>query len=689
MRPEADAPRPRPGWGGVLNYDLSSTFASLQNPGRIAVSGSVLTLDGRVFSPFGTIEQSGMVRTGGLQPTQVVRLDSFYRYSDPDRLMSWTAGDTVSGGLSWSRPIRIGGLQVQSNFALRPDLVTMPLPNLGGSAAVPSTVDVFVNNTRLFSQEVGAGPFNLMNIPVVTGAGNAQMVVRDASGRETVTNLPFYGSASLLAPGLSAWSLEAGLPRVSYSAASDFYPMQPVASATWRQGISEWLTLESHAEGARTLANGGVGAAFGIWHIGVATAAVAASRSVNGRGGLGSLSFETSIHGISLSVSSQRTAGTYDDLASVTAQGQGLAFLPVSYPGYFPVLQHVSPIYTDSRTPLALDRVTLGGTLGFGIDTSWGLNFVNRRDRAGNSSRLVSVSVSRALPFDASLFATAFRDFGTRPSTGVLIGISVPLGRSASVSSNVSTGSGGFSPGISASQALAQEPGSIGWRVRDAEGAVPYRDAAVSYRAGMMTAEVGVNETRQGVGGSFTASGAIAAMGGGVFAANRINDAFAVVDTGMPGVLVSSENRPVGTSDSSGLLLVPSLRSYERNRLSIDPSALPVDTEVETTRELATPADRTGIVVSFRVRADASAALVTFVLPGGGFVPAGSVGRMDGGAEFIVGYDGQAFIKGLQPSNRAAIDLGDALCAAHFAFHERPGEQVRIGPVACAPAAAQ
>ncbi|NEV03151.1 hypothetical protein, partial [Bradyrhizobium uaiense] len=41
-----------------------------------------------------------------------------------------------------------GGLQAQRDFALRPDLITAPLATIGGSAAVPSTVDVYVNNIK-------------------------------------------------------------------------------------------------------------------------------------------------------------------------------------------------------------------------------------------------------------------------------------------------------------------------------------------------------------------------------------------------------------------------------------------------------------------------------------------------------------------------------------------------------------
>ena len=205
---------PQAGWGVVLNYDLFESLNREPVSQLFAFRGASLTLDMRAFSPFGTFTQSAIVSSVANSGTQVVRLNSFYRVSDYDRLISWTVGDTINGGLSWTRPIRIGGMQAQRSFLLRPDLITMPLPNLGGSAAVPSTVDVYVNNTRTFSQDIGSGPYMLTNIPMVTGAGNAEVVVRDASGHETATSVPFYGSAALLVPGLSSWSMETGLPRL-------------------------------------------------------------------------------------------------------------------------------------------------------------------------------------------------------------------------------------------------------------------------------------------------------------------------------------------------------------------------------------------------------------------------------------------------------------------------------------------
>jgi outer membrane usher protein len=685
-------PRAQAGWGAVLNYDLFSTTGSLQAPNLLRSGDTSLTLDGRAFSPYGTFEQSAIVAANQNQYTQTTRLDSSYRYSDQDRLISWGVGDTINSGLSWTRPIRIGGLQAQSNFALRPDLVTMPLPTLGGTAAVPSTVDVYVNNIKTFSQNVDSGPFSVSNIPLVTGAGNAQLVIRDSSGQQTSTNLPFYAAAALLAPGLNSWSLEAGFPRLAYGSTDGTYVGTPVASATLRRGIFDWLTMEGHAEGGSGVANGGVGAAIKTGTIGIADVAVAASTMSGSSGMQAYAAYQTRLFGLNINVSSQHTFGSYNDLASATARLQSFAPIPVAVPGLFGILTYVPyisavaqniPIYDVSLPPRATYQFSVGAPLPFDNKASWNLSFLHLLDGADNLSNILSASYSRSLPYQASLFATVFRDFGTDKSTGIVLGLSIPFGESASLTSSVSSGQGGTTATVDAVKSLGPTPGDFGWEVRDSGGTSSYRQASFSYRSSYTTAQVGVSQNQSVSNAGLELRGSISTMGGGVFFSNWIDDGFAVIDAGAPNVEVSYENRPVGTTNAQGLLLVPTLRSYQTNKITIDPTNLPVDAELETTHDVVAPADRAGVLVKFKVHSDTTAALVVLVRADGSFVPAGSAGRIDGGDEFVVGYDGQAFIKNLGGSNLATIEFANGTCRASFNFAPQPGQQVRVGPVMC------
>jgi outer membrane usher protein len=178
--------------------------------------------------------------------------------------------------------------------------------------------------------------------------------------------------------------------------------------------------------------------------------------------------------------------------------------------------------------------------------------------------------------------------------------------------------------------------------------------------------------------------GSIAAMSGGVFLSNRIDDAFAVVDAGAPGVDVEYENRPVGKTNARGQLLIPDLRSYQRNQITIDPRGLPVDADVPTTQSVIAPPDRSGVKVSFGIKTEVKAAVVILAEKNGKFVAPGSRGRLENSAEvFVVGYDGRAYVRGLADTNTVTITLASGECRASFPFTSRKNSQVVIGPVVC------
>jgi outer membrane usher protein len=648
-------------WGGALNYDLLLASEDLAALPTWLVDATSLTLDGRVFSPYGTFSQSGYLSADGLWPSQIFRLDTTYRYSDHERLISYRVGDAITGGLPWTRPVRIGGVQAQRDFSMRPDLVTIPLPTLSGSAAVPSTVEIFIDNMRTYSQEVGAGPFTISNVPIITDAGEARIVVRDAMGRETTRSVPLYASAVLLAPGLTAFSAEAGFPRVSYGGAGDTYLGSPVVAGTLRRGIYDWLTVEGHGEVGGGVLNAGAGAALATRRNGTLTGAVAASVRGDRLGAQLHLSYATRLSNLRINFSSSRTLGDYHDLASTVVQTSGA---PVG-PGR------------------ALDRITVGVPLPFDRNMGLSASFIHAEDSAGVQSNIVSASASRTLPGDASLYGTAFADFGDQERYGVFVGYARRLGPALSASASVSTSGSGTTVGVEASRPLGPSVGSYGWRVRDAEGANQFREASLSYRSAYALLRGTVNHSPGGARATVETSGSVATLGGRVFFANRIDDAFAIVRAGFPNVPVFYDNRPVGVTDARGEILIPSLRSYDANKISIDPGNLPVDAEIATVRQVVAPSDRAGVIVDFGVRTSTSSALVVFSYEDGSFVPVGSTGKSETGEEFVVGYDGQAFLEDLAAQNAVTIETAQGPCRARFAFTPRPNEQTVISSVVC------
>ncbi len=294
----------RTGWGSTFNYSLFGSATTGISNREAAFNGEGASFNrprsASMWHVPANRQHSGRPIT--TRDLTALRLDTAFTYSDTESLLTYRAGDSITGGLNWTRPIRFGGLQVQRNFGIRSDLVTAPLPSFSGSAAVPSTLDVFVNNSKTYTQEVPSGPFQINNLPLVSG-GEARLVLRDATGREVETSMPFYTSPQLLRQGLSYFSMESGVPRLHYGTESDNYVEKAFAAASVRHGLSDWLTLEGHAEMQLDLYNGGAGLVARTGDFGVLSVAASGS-SYHGQNGMqGYAAFETKLWGITLNVS--------------------------------------------------------------------------------------------------------------------------------------------------------------------------------------------------------------------------------------------------------------------------------------------------------------------------------------------------------------------------------------------------
>ena len=113
--------------GLLLNYDLYGTAGEHSTASLSAYN------ELRAFGRWGVVSSTSLSqwqRTDGARQSRTVRLDTGWSQSWPDRLLTLRVGDTLTGSAGWSRATRIGGIQIGSNFALQPYLVTTPVPEL-------------------------------------------------------------------------------------------------------------------------------------------------------------------------------------------------------------------------------------------------------------------------------------------------------------------------------------------------------------------------------------------------------------------------------------------------------------------------------------------------------------------------------------------------------------------------------
>jgi outer membrane usher protein len=168
-----------------------------------------------------------------------------------------------------------------------------------------------------------------------------------------------------------------------------------------------------------------------------------------------------------------------------------------------------------------------------------------------------------------------------------------------------------------------------------------------------------------------------------VFASNKIEDSFAVVDVGsLSHVHVRLEDRDIGVSDATGRILIPSLQSYSLNHISIEPTDVPVDMLVGETERDVRPPDRAGVLVRFNVKQSYSA-LLKVVDDAGVPIPMVSTAEVSG-AQYPVGYDGEVYLTDLREKNEVTVSLPDfSACRIQFPFHHVSAVVPTLGPLRC------
>ncbi len=587
--------------GLVVDWDV---YGRHDHDNDSAAAGSGL----RWFGRFGSVEGNGVTRIGdGRQGYE--RLDTRWAYSDPRNMWSWTVGDLISGGLAWTRPVRLGGLQWRRNFGVRPDLIIYPLPQFSANATVPSSVELYVNNVRQYSGDVAPGPFVLSDFPRVVGAGQALVVVTDALGRTTQTSVPLYVDYQRLAHGLVDFSVEAGLLRRDFGTASNNYGQHPVATASVRRGLTDDFTAELHAEYGDSLNLGGAGFAWSpLGRYGVFTANYAWSAHHTGGQQYGG-GYQWFGPRMGVDAYSQRASADFRDVGSLEDGG-------------LPLLEQ--------------DRTSLWFTVPRG---SLSLTWLRYRDHENPRSRSIALGFNQSYRH-FSWTVSAFDD--SRAGNGASLSISIPLGRDVFSSLSLDHQDGNMHAVASAARALPYE-GGIGWQAQATDNADGRLAAGWRGRGGEVWA--GVDRSGGNNGAYVQGTGSVVWMGKSTFVSRRINDAFAVVSTsGIGGVPILYENRVAGRTNDRGYLLLTDLRGWQRNRVAIDPDQLAPDLEVPSIERLVTPPDRSGVRVPFVIK-KVHSALFELLDGKGQRVEVGTRVRRGDGSEAIVGFDGALWLE--------------------------------------------
>ena len=647
LQGETRASIAKPERGAFINYDL---FAQKYD--------GIAQYDGRF--ELGMSNQYGMGQVSLLardvsRAKELTRLETTWTVDRPDEMVSWRIGDAINRGGSVGRPIRFGGIQFGTNFATQPEFVAFPQFSLRGSAALPSTVDLYINNVRTFSQQVTPGPFSINNLPVLTGSGEARLVVRDMFGREQFITQPYYASRSLLKKGLADYSYESGFERFNYGFTSDDY-RDWFASGTHRFGLSDQLTVEGHAELKTKQATGSLSAVFLIPRTGVLDATVALSNSsqyAQGAGQLGALGFERQ--------TSNWSYGVHTQLASKGFRQLGL-------PDFISAPARLNTVF------MAWHKANFG---------SLSMNYIDQQNRELASARLFSINYSRTIFNDWFINLNVFKNLES--DQGHTLGFSLVKALDARTSGSVFMNqSRDYQETIAQVQQALPYGEGFGYRGLVSRGDAPREEIGLNMQNDVGTYSVEAASRNQVDAYRAMVSGGVVFAGGNAIFTRRLGDGYAIVDAGYPGVRVYAENHLIGKTDRNGMRVIPNLRSYQRNRIAIDPDDIPFEAQIDATMLEVSPYYRSVSYLKFPVRKE-KAATVYVVQRDGKPVPTGAIftNVKDDAVGFPVSENGLLFMKYLEKNNRFIGRWKGGACELEVTYPDTNDPLPDLGKVAC------
>ncbi|MBP1493301.1 fimbrial biogenesis outer membrane usher protein [Acinetobacter nosocomialis] len=655
----------------ILNYSLYHTITNDES----IFSGSA---EGIFNSALGNFS-SGILYNGSNETSysheKWVRLESKWQYVDPEKVRIYTLGDFVSNSSDWGSSVRLAGFQWSSAYTQRGDIVTSALPQFSGSAALPSTLDLYVNQQKIYSGLVPSGPFDIKQLPFISG-NEVTLVTTDATGQQIITKKPYYFSSKILAKGINEFSVDVGVPRYNYGLYSNDYDDATFASGAIRYGYSNSLTLSGGVEASTDgLTNLGTGFAKNLFGVGVINADIAASqyKDENGYSALVGLEGRISKN-ISFNTSYRKVFDNYFDLARVSQirylKENQISAEPQNYLSY---------------SALADEIIRAGINYNFyaGYGVYVGYNQIKYSD---NSYKLLSANLSGSLNKNWGFYSSAYKDYENHKDYGIYFALRYTPSTRTNAITSVSSDSGRLTYRQEVFVLSEPKINSFGWGgyvERDQDAHTNNASIYGSYRARAAYLTGRYNRIGDNDQVALSATGSLVAAAGRIFAANEIGEGYAVVTNAGPQSQIINGGINLGTTDKSGRFLIPSLMPYRENHIYLDPSYLPLNWNVKSTDQKTVVGYRQGTLVDFGAHQVISGLVRIVDKNNTPLLPGYSV-RINGQQDALVGYDGEVFVPNLLRQNKLEVDLLDhGSCQVNFTYNSNQYSTKKLGPYIC------
>ena len=563
---------------GFFNYGVTWTGGNPGDAESLDVTGQV----GARRGDFLFLSDAAFEKTRADQ--RLVRLSTNVTRDRREKMQRLVFGDLTASSGDLGTGVNLGGVGFSKIYRIDPYFLRYPLAGVGGMVSLPSKAEVYLGGTRIRTEKLSPGQFELKNISSLGGRSDVTVEIKDPFGREQTIRYPFYFTESLLEKGLHEYSYNAGFLRRKFGEESDRYG--PIAfSAFHNYGLSDRVTLGGRGEGTGDGANLGPQAAFRVGDAGIVALSFAGSARRDGR--LGAAGEAT--HSYQGGAVSTR----------IFLKGASRAYAVAAEEGRDPAngVRYEAAAGAGYGTPRT-------GTISVDAD------FLKRH--TGTDRRTIGASYSRNIGWNVSVLGSLRNVREGETVNELMLGVNYYLGRDLSLAASDREAGGARNETVQARKNL---PAGGGWgynvsveRMDSTALSSTAVNPSLQYNArfGSYAAEYRGERIDGGEGNGLvrlSAYGGVAFVGETIGFSRPITDSFGLVSVGgLEGIRVYHNNQEMGRTDGRGKLFLPSLGSYYENQISIADKDVPIEYSLREVLKVVSPPLRSGSRIPFGVK---------------------------------------------------------------------------------------
>lgn len=599
---------------GSLSYNFNAfNTHSSANGGNADSNNAYLTLNAGLNVAGWQLRHDSNVNWRSNQTTQWQNAATYLQRALPAERSILTLGDAYTSGDLFDS-VGFRGVQVATDDRMLPDSLNGYAPVVRGVAQSNALVEIRQNNQLIYQTTVAPGEFVISDLYPTGYGGDLNVTVNEADGSKRQFSVPYASVAQMLRPGMQRYALTAGRVR------DDNLSKEPdMFQATYQRGFTNIITgytgaIASDGYGA-VLLGAAVATPIGAFALDVTQA--------NTRLKQGDLSG----HSYNLS---------YSKLMTETNTNFTIAAYRYSTSGY---LSLRDAVYSrdNERKNLSADAINRQRseyqlTLNQGLGNDYGALYITGSARdywnRGGSTKQYQVGYNNyygQVTYGLSAMRTSDIYGGNETSYYLTLSIPFSVGsqklrlnssqgytNNSYDSSRVGiNGSTGEDNNVSYSATLAND--QFGGTNSSASG---------EYRSRFSTMNGSYSYGKDYRQSSFGAAGSVVAHSGGVTMTPQRGQTMVLVEApDAAGALVT--NSPGVRIDDNGYAVVPYVAPYRMTSVTLDPSGMSRDVELESSSQQIAP--YAGAIARLKFKTTKGKALLIHALgPDGNALPFGS-----------------------------------------------------------------